>query len=75
MVIEENFPVKAASFLASLEAHNRLAYRPIFSIHKYWARRIGGIFRLLGLATFLPHLKAEEILSLKGRGIDDKIFG
>ncbi|MFX0062153.1 MAG: DNA methyltransferase [Candidatus Hermodarchaeota archaeon] len=69
MVIEENFPVKAASFLAFLETRNRLAYRPIFSIHKYWARRVGGIFRLMALTTFLK--EAKDILKLKERGIDE----
>ncbi|MFX1536971.1 MAG: DNA methyltransferase, partial [Promethearchaeota archaeon] len=71
MVIEDNFPVKAASFLASLEAHNRLAYRPIYSVHKYWARRVGGIFRLMALATFLPVHESKDILKLKAKGIED----
>ncbi|MFX0090307.1 MAG: hypothetical protein ACFFBD_00990 [Candidatus Hodarchaeota archaeon] len=72
MVIEDSFPAKAASFLASLETHSRLAYRPIFSIHKYWARRVGGIFRLIALAAFLPVNQADDILKLKGKGIEDR---
>ncbi|MFX1251614.1 MAG: DNA methyltransferase [Promethearchaeota archaeon] len=71
MVIEGNFPVRAASFLASLEAHNRLAYRPIYSVHKYWARRVGGIFRLMALATFLPENESIDILNLKEKGIEE----
>ncbi|MHA1541434.1 MAG: DNA methyltransferase [Candidatus Hodarchaeales archaeon] len=53
MTIEENFPTKSIQPIAKVEAQRRQFYRPIYSIHKSWARRPGSTFRAIGLAHFL----------------------
>ncbi|MHA2298614.1 MAG: DNA methyltransferase [Candidatus Hodarchaeales archaeon] len=50
--IEDNFPTAALSKLAIAEASNRQHYRPVYSLHKYWARRLGSIFRTIGICLF-----------------------
>ncbi|MFX0124482.1 MAG: DNA methyltransferase [Candidatus Hodarchaeota archaeon] len=52
MTIEERFPLAAIQPLARLESQRRQFYRPIYSIHKTWARRPGTTFRAIGLAHF-----------------------
>ncbi|MHA1206497.1 MAG: DNA methyltransferase, partial [Candidatus Hodarchaeales archaeon] len=53
MPIEENFPTKSIQPIAKIEAQRRQFYRPIYSVHKSWARRPGSTFRAIGLAHFL----------------------
>lgn len=52
MTIEERFPLAAIQPLARVESQRRQFYRPIYSIHKSWARRPGTTFRAIGLAQF-----------------------
>ena len=52
MTIEERFPLDAIQPLARVESQRRQFYRPIYSIHKSWARRPGTTFRGIGLAHF-----------------------
>ena len=43
-------PLDLIDDMARRESYNRYHYRPIYSMHKWWARRPGTTFRLLGLA-------------------------
>ncbi|MFX0049981.1 MAG: hypothetical protein ACFFAJ_04330 [Candidatus Hodarchaeota archaeon] len=52
MTIEKNFPLKPIQSIARIESQRRQFYRPIYSIHKSWARRPGSIFRAIGIANF-----------------------
>lgn len=52
MTIEENFPLEAIQSIAKVESQRRQFYRPIYSVHKSWARRPGATFRAIGLAHF-----------------------
>ncbi|MHA1976727.1 MAG: DNA methyltransferase [Candidatus Hodarchaeales archaeon] len=52
MPIEKNFPIGSIEQIAKVESQRRQFYRPIYSIHKSWARRPGSTFRALGLAEF-----------------------
>ncbi|MFW9903866.1 MAG: hypothetical protein ACFFFH_06000 [Candidatus Thorarchaeota archaeon] len=54
MTIEERFPLIAIQPLARVESQRRQFYRPIYSIHKSWARRPGTTFRAIGLTNFYP---------------------
>jgi len=55
-IIERDFPVEELNKIALKEAN---AKKPIYQIHKWWARRLGCIFRAIILLTFLEeeHLK------------------
>ncbi len=52
--IEQTFPLPQLNQLAEQESHNKHFYRPATYIHKWWARRLGSVFRTIILATFLP---------------------
>ncbi len=62
MPIGENFPINLVEKIAKVESQRRQFYRPVYSIHKSWARRPGSTFRALGLAYFsdLPLFSSTE---------------
>jgi len=47
--IEHDFPIERLNQIAIKEGN---AKKPIYRIHKWWARRLGSIFRMLILAAF-----------------------
>jgi adenine-specific DNA methylase len=52
--IERTLPLRELNQLAEQESHNKHFYRPSTYTHKWWARRLGSVFRTIVLATFLP---------------------
>ena len=78
MTIEERFPHTAIQPLAKVESQRRQFYRPIYSVHKSWARRPGTTFRAIGLAHFCqdiifdPH-KSGEGAFYQNHEFQDKI--
>ncbi len=49
--IEKSFPIGILSQLAERESWRKEIYRPVYYIHKWWARRLGSIFRGIILAA------------------------
>lgn len=49
--IERDFPFRAVNRLAASEAYNKHHYRPTNYQHKWWARRLGSVFRTLCLSA------------------------
>jgi putative DNA methylase len=49
--IETEFPFRRLNRLAALESYNKHHYRPTNYQHKWWARRLGTVFRMISLAT------------------------
>jgi putative DNA methylase len=47
------FPLKQLDALARMESYNKHYYRPANYLHKWWARRLGSVFRTLVLMAFL----------------------
>lgn len=49
-LIEKDFPFAELSLIAEAESWRKEVYRPVYYIHKWWARRLGSVFRgiLLG---------------------------
>ena len=43
--IEISFPVVEISQLAERESYRKEIFRPIYHIHKWWANRLGSVFR------------------------------
>lgn len=50
--IERMFPIEPLNDLARLERYNKHYYRPANYIHKWWARRLGSVFRTILLSVF-----------------------
>jgi adenine-specific DNA methylase len=51
---DEGFPFEALSHIAELESWRKEINRPLSHIHKWWAQRLGTVFRAITLATFAP---------------------
>lgn len=51
--LENGFPCGKLSEIAELESYRKELNRPIYYLHKWWARRLGSVFRaaILGAAT------------------------
>lgn len=45
--IEDGFPIGLISCLAERESWRKEIYRPVYYIHKWWARRLGSVFRAI----------------------------
>lgn len=51
--IERGFPIERINEIAAKEGRARRHYRPIYTMHKWWARRLGCIFRSISLYSLL----------------------
>ena len=56
MQIDTRFPLNKLNELARMESFNKHYYRPPNYLHKWWARRLGSVFRTIILGTFLANL-------------------
>src|SRR5438874_12665445 len=53
--IEESaFPFEHLSKIAELESWRKEINRPIYHIHKWWAQRLGSVFRAILIAACSP---------------------
>lgn len=52
--IEHDFPIVEVSQLAEQESWRKEINRPIYHIHKWWATRLGSVFRAMTLAALSP---------------------
>src|SRR5580658_7693146 len=56
----DSFPFEFLSQLAERESWRKEIHRPIYHVHKWWAKRLGSVFRGILLGCALP---ADAILS------------
>jgi adenine-specific DNA methylase len=60
--IERDFPFRKVNRLAASEAYNKHHYRPTNYQHKWWARRLGSVFRTLCISSLSdPETTAEDV--------------
>lgn len=61
--IEKSFPIERVNEIAEKEARGiaKQYYRPIYTMHKWWARRLGCVFRTICLYSLLDGSNAAEI--------------
>ena len=64
--IERGFPIERVNEIAAKEGRARRHYRPIYTMHKWWARRLGCIFRTVSLYSLLDDPSAVEVLEPGG---------
>jgi adenine-specific DNA methylase/DNA-binding XRE family transcriptional regulator len=48
------FPFERISDVAEMESWRKELNRPIYHVHKWWAQRLGSVFRSILLGAFLP---------------------
>ena len=58
----DDFPFEEVSRIAEAESWRKEVYRPIYYIHKWWARRLGSVFRGILLGTLTP--EGTDVLDL-----------
>jgi hypothetical protein len=54
LIESDFFPFEFISQLAEMESWRKEVYRPIYHIHKWWAKRLGSVFRGILLGSALP---------------------
>ncbi len=52
-LIERDFPFAQLSVVAEHESWRKEVYRPVYYLHKWWARRLGSVFRGILLGSCL----------------------
>ncbi|MBD3561978.1 DNA adenine methylase, partial [Planktothrix sp. FACHB-1355] len=77
---DENFPFEQLSIIAEQESWRKEINRPIYYIHKWWARRLGSVFRAIIISTFSPQVSDilklfYQPLDLKGVKVFDPFMG
>jgi len=48
------FPFEYFSDIAEIESWRKELYRPVYHIHKWWAQRLGSVFRAIIIGAFAP---------------------
>ena len=72
---DDDFPFEALSDIAEIESWRKEINRPIYHIHKWWAQRLGTVFRAIVIGAFAP--RNADILELFYRPVrisDGTIF-
>jgi putative DNA methylase len=54
LIEADTFPFEFLSAIAERESWRKEIYRPVYHIHKWWAKRLGSIFRGIILGCLLP---------------------
>ncbi len=54
LIETDRFPFEFLSQLAERESWRKEIHRPIYHVHKWWAKRLGSVFRGILLGTVLP---------------------
>lgn len=78
--IEKTLPIKQLNSVAMSEGN---AKKPVYQMHKWWARRLGSVFRMITLSTFHPDDETESVIwrkfcdgaDLKGKIVLDPFMG
>jgi putative DNA methylase len=78
--LESAFPIEQISELAEQESWRKEVNRPIYHIHKWWATRLGSVFRALAIGALSPpgvDIWAEfyKTHDLKGKVVLDPFMG
>ena len=64
--IERSFPIERVNEIAAKEGRAKIHYRPIYTMHKWWARRLGCVFRTICLYTLLDDPEGVEVFEPGG---------
>lgn len=80
LIESDAFPIEFVSRLAEVESWRKEVHRPIYHIHKWWAKRLGSVFRAILLGSALPETETlEEVFYRKhdfgGQTVFDPFMG
>lgn len=77
LIESDRFPFEFLSTLAKRESWRKEVHRPIYHVHKWWAKRLGSVFRGLALGCVLGEeddlaeafYKSQEFPSFLARSV------
>jgi len=70
--IEKGFPIEKVNEIAEKEGWAKQYYRPTYAMHKWWARRLGSVFRSICLYTLVDDPSNVTINQPgKNRGLEE----
>ena len=80
LAIDDGFPFEAVSDIAEAESWRKEVYRPIYHLHKWWAQRLGSVFRAAIIASAVPKGSPvleyfRQAISLDGLVVFDPFMG
>jgi putative DNA methylase len=58
LIESDSFAFEFVSELAEMESWRKEVYRPIYHVHKWWAKRLGSVFRAILLGAALPETES-----------------
>lgn len=64
--LEADFPSVTASQVAEAESWRKEVHRPATHTHKWWAQRLGSVFRYILCAAVTPNAAAADAANLSG---------
>jgi putative DNA methylase len=59
--IERGFPIEQVNDLADREGRAKLYYRPLSTMHKWWAGQLGSVFRAVSLYSLVNEPAAVDV--------------
>lgn len=59
--IERTFPINQVNEIAEREALAKRYYRPVYTMHKWWARRLGSVFRAIAIYSLFDDSMMDSI--------------
>ena len=72
--IEHTFPIGFVSKIAEHESWRKEIYRPLSYIHKWWARRLGSVFRAIIISACAEDYQDVSDLQLSSISFPDKVI-
>lgn len=71
--IEEGFPIERINEIAEKESRAKQWYRPVYAMHKWWARRPGCLFRAISLYSLLDENTTAEDVEVYEPGENEQL--
>lgn len=71
LIESDDFPFEFLSRLAERESWRKEVHRPIYHVHKWWAKRLGSVFRGILLGCYLPKSAALEAEFYRSHSLSD----
>lgn len=73
--IERGFPIERVNEIAEKESRAKQYYRPIYTMHKWWARRPGCLFRAITMYSLLDENTTADDVEVYEPGENQQLGG
>ncbi len=70
--IERGYPIEQVNEIVDRENQSKRYYRPLYTMHKWWARRLGSVFRTISLYTLIDD---PQSISVHDAGSNNQKLG